>query len=353
MVEGERDGSAASNDDRVVPDDRPRRHSTDAQDRNLRVVDDGRLEEPGELARARHRERRPAQLFGRERTRASALGEVGDLGGELVDGLFVHPADNRDDEPVVGLHCDADVVPVQVEDRVPVEARVQLRVLGEGVGARPDDGRQETVEGNVLEVALLDPGHGRHLAVSARHVLGDHTADAAQRLAPPFARRDRGVAHVVLRDPAARAAARNSHQIDAELLRDAADDRGRLHAAGLGGRCRRRSTGCGRLTGAPMTTSSVPTGTTSPSATRTCSTVPAYGDGISTVALSVWISTSGSSSAIPPLRYEPASDLALGEALTEIRELERVATIRDSRVRAAARASAGRGTRASREPRAR
>ncbi len=50
--------------------------------------------------------------------------------------------------------------------------------------------------------------------------------------------------------------------------------------------------------GSPMTTSTAPTGATSPSATTMRSTVPAYGEGTSTVALSVWISTSGSSSAI-------------------------------------------------------
>jgi hypothetical protein len=47
-----------------------------------------------------------------------------------------------------------------------------------------------------------------------------------------------------------------------------------------------------------MTTSTVPTGTVSPSATRMRVTTPAAGDGISTVVLSVWISTSGSSSPI-------------------------------------------------------
>src|SRR4249919_959809 len=50
--------------------------------------------------------------------------------------------------------------------------------------------------------------------------------------------------------------------------------------------------------GSPMTTSTAPTGATSPSATKIRSTVPAYGEGMSTVVLSVWISTSGSSSAI-------------------------------------------------------
>src|SRR5918994_5192401 len=46
-----------------------------------------------------------------------------------------------------------------------------------------------------------------------------------------------------------------------------------------------------------MTTRTVPTATTSPSWTRIFDTVPAAGDGISTVVLSVAISTSGSSSA--------------------------------------------------------
>src|SRR4051794_25265629 len=46
-----------------------------------------------------------------------------------------------------------------------------------------------------------------------------------------------------------------------------------------------------------MTTRTVPTGTTSPSATRIRATLPAAGDGISTVVLSVCTSTSGSSSA--------------------------------------------------------
>src|SRR3954464_8015350 len=49
---------------------------------------------------------------------------------------------------------------------------------------------------------------------------------------------------------------------------------------------------------APITTRTVPTGTTWPSSTRIRATLPAAGDGISTVVLSVWISTSGSSSTI-------------------------------------------------------
>src|SRR5205823_1633030 len=60
--------------------------------------------------------------------------------------------------------------------------------------------------------------------------------------------------------------------------------------------------GCSSSAGAtpspPITTSTVPTGTVSPSPTRIRATLPAAGDGISTVVLSVWISTRGSSSPI-------------------------------------------------------
>src|SRR5262249_20734570 len=56
--------------------------------------------------------------------------------------------------------------------------------------------------------------------------------------------------------------------------------------------------GSARSPSPPITTSTVPTGTTSPSLTTIRDTMPPAGDGISTVVLSVAISTSGSSSAI-------------------------------------------------------
>ncbi len=37
-----------------------------------------------------------------------------------------------------------------------------------------------------LEVALLHPGDRRHFPVRTRHVLGDHAANAAQRLSATF-----------------------------------------------------------------------------------------------------------------------------------------------------------------------
>ena len=73
-----------------------------------------------------------------------------------------------------------------------------------------------------------------------------------------------------------------------------------------------------------MTTSSVPTGTTSPSATSTFSTVPAYGrrdlDGrLVGLDLDERIVLGD----LLALGHEPARDLALREALSEVGEPER------------------------------
>ena len=85
------------------------------------------------------------------------------------------------------------------------------------------------------------------------------------------------------------------------------------------------ATGVAPSSSAPITTSTAPTGAISPSATRMRETRPAAGEGISTVVLSVWISTSGWSSAISsPTRDEPARHLALGQPLAQVGQLERV-----------------------------
>src|SRR6266566_875727 len=53
----ERDGHVADlrRDDLAVSHDRPRPDASDAENRDLGVIDDGRLQEAAELARARHR----------------------------------------------------------------------------------------------------------------------------------------------------------------------------------------------------------------------------------------------------------------------------------------------------------
>ena len=92
-------------------------------------------------------------------------------------------ADDRHDEPLLRLHRDPDVAALEVDDVVAVEARVQLGELCERVGARLDDRCEQLHALDRAEVALLDPGDRRHLTVRARHVLGDHASNPAQRLA--------------------------------------------------------------------------------------------------------------------------------------------------------------------------
>ena len=56
--------------------------------------------------------------------------------GELVEAPRVAGADDRDDEPLVGLDGDAEVVAVEVDDLVALEPRVQLRELLQALGDR-------------------------------------------------------------------------------------------------------------------------------------------------------------------------------------------------------------------------
>jgi hypothetical protein len=195
------------------------------------VVDDRRLEEAGELAGAGNGERRVAQLLRLQRARTRTLGELGNLGRDLVDRLRVRTANDRDDEPVVGLDRDTDVVAIEIDDGVTVQPCVQLGELAERVGACLDDGRQKAIQRNVLEVALLDPRDGRHLTMRTRHVLGDEAAHAAKRLAPAFLGLGCDRTHVVLGDPSGGTAPHHGREVDAELSGDAAHDRSRLHPA--------------------------------------------------------------------------------------------------------------------------
>ena len=262
---------------------------------------------PGQLAGARDGERRAAQLLRRELAFARLGRERVDVVAKLLDAPRVAAADDGNDEALLGLDGDAQVVAVEVDDLVALESRVQLGEVAQRQRRRVQDGRQEQLEVDGAEVALLDVGDGRHLAMCARQVLDDLPADATHLLAPSLARGGGG-AHVLLGDPAARPARRDGGEVDAELLRDPPDERRRLDPVGHG----RGSHGRGQALGvagtgvsagavapsSPITTSTDPTGATSPSPTRICSTVPAAGEGISTVVLSVWISTSGASSAI-------------------------------------------------------
>ena len=129
------------------------------------------------------------------------------------------------------------------------------------------------------------------------HVLGDHTTNTAEQLASAVDT-GRGGADVGLDDAPSRPRAGDAGEIDAELLRDPAND-GVACTRALAAATRslqQTVVWCTRTCaeaveasdgpllgvsspGSPMSTSSVPTGAISPSGTRILSTVPAYGEG--------------------------------------------------------------------------
>ena len=71
------------------------------------------------------------------------VGEPLHVGVELVERTRVAVPHDRDDEPLLGLHGDADVVAVEVDELVAVDARVQLRELLQRRRDRLQHERQE------------------------------------------------------------------------------------------------------------------------------------------------------------------------------------------------------------------
>ena len=100
-----------------------------AEDRNLRVVDQRGREEATQTAGARDGERRVAELVRLEGAGTGTLGEPADLCIDLGDREVVAGADDGDDEAGVGVDGDAEVVAVEQHDLVAVDASVQLREL--------------------------------------------------------------------------------------------------------------------------------------------------------------------------------------------------------------------------------
>ena len=215
-------------------------------------------------------------------------------------------ADDRDDEPVVGLHRDADVDAVEEDDLVALEPRVELGEPHDRGRDRADRVGDEARDVEAGEVAFLDEGDGGDLAVGARHLLDDRPPDPPHGDAPPVRLAPRQPGRRPRRSgrrgrcPGGRRARRRA------CARAGArpESRGRPRSGRTGRRRRAApppapavaSSSTARRScspSAPITTSTAPTGATSPSSTRIFSTVPSRGEGISTVVLSVCTSTSG------------------------------------------------------------
>ena len=88
----------------------------------------------------------PRSSSGCELPGARGLGEALDVGGELLHRSRVAAADDRDDEPLLGLDGDADVVAVEVDDLVALEPGVQFRELLQRRRARLQHGRDQQLQ---------------------------------------------------------------------------------------------------------------------------------------------------------------------------------------------------------------
>ena len=261
--------------------------------------------------------------------------------------FVVAAADDRDDEALVGLHGDADVVAVEVDDLLALEAGVQLGELGERLGDGLERRRHEAAEVDVAEVALLDPRDRRHLAVRAGHVLGDEPPDAAQPFPPSFLATARGLspghgcrAHVLFGHPPLRARAVQALEVDAELLGKPSDERRRPDTSrlarsrglspwhGRNGRCRLRF--CARRTvrgGAVLADHDQHRAHRDDVALRDQDPGDHARRGrrdLDRRLVGLDLDERVVLRDLLPLRDEPARDLALGQALPEIGQLELV-----------------------------
>ena len=234
VVERDRDVPHPPDDDLAVAHDRPLLDAVDAEDRHLGMVDERRHEQAGRLAGARHRERAAAQLLRLQRARLRRLGEAPHLGVELVERARVAAADDRDDEPLLGLDGDADVVAVEQHELAVLDARVQLRELAAATrrppsarAARAASGRRREKSHSSTQVTA---GISRCARVRCSNICrltprsGSRSPSVGCRTRPPAA-----AAHVLLGDPPLRPGAGDGGEVDAELLRDLADERRRAH----------------------------------------------------------------------------------------------------------------------------
>ena len=199
VVERARDEPDVPHQDRAVDHHRPLGDAVDAEDGDLRVIHERRGEEPAQPAGARDGERRAAQLLRRERPGGGRGSQPRDLRRQLLDRLRRSVADDGDHEAGLGLHRHPEVDVVEVDDLVAVEAGVQRRMAAERLNRRAKDERQVAElapgQGEVGEVALLDHGDGRHLAMRAGQMLGDRPPHAPQGLAPASRRPTGGRPH--------------------------------------------------------------------------------------------------------------------------------------------------------------
>src|SRR5580658_3645967 len=104
-------------------------HSSDAQDGNLRLIDDRRADQAAEAAEIGDGERSAHHFIGLQLARTGARCQIydGTLQAEHV--LLIRGANYGDDETVFESHRNADVDLVVIADVVVIERRIQQREL--------------------------------------------------------------------------------------------------------------------------------------------------------------------------------------------------------------------------------
>src|SRR5579875_2087818 len=112
----------------VIDHDRPLHHRPGAEDRDLRLVDDGGVEQRAATAGVGQRERAAGQLVRAYLPGPGTLRQVADLARQPADVQVARVVDDRHHEAALGVHRDAEVLGVMVGDLVPIEHRVELRV---------------------------------------------------------------------------------------------------------------------------------------------------------------------------------------------------------------------------------
>src|SRR6202030_4333016 len=117
---------------RVLDHDRAPDYGTGAEDGDLRLVDDGRVEQGAAAARIGQRERAAGQLVRAHLPGPGALGEVAGLAGQPADVQVTRVVDHGHHEAALGVDRHPEVLGVVVRDLVSVDHRVELGVHLQG-----------------------------------------------------------------------------------------------------------------------------------------------------------------------------------------------------------------------------
>src|SRR2546428_6898963 len=159
MIEGQRQDADRADGNEVavlhLDNDWPFLHTADAQDGDLRLVDDRRSEETAEYTGIRDRESATLHVVGAETLCARAFAEVVHRFGETEDVFFVGVLDDRHDQTPIECDGDADVVIAVIDDVALIHRCVDDRPLAKAGDDRLYDERHVGELRASLGIAVL------------------------------------------------------------------------------------------------------------------------------------------------------------------------------------------------------